>query len=153
MKKMKKWICTALLLTACLSTASCVAVDGERFLQSEEAVKMATYGHIDAKGLKALVDSKAPFTLLDARGNDWHDGTKIPGAVLAWYEDSAESLEAILPNKESLVVVYCFSFNCPLSGRLAQKLVDLGYENVIEYPAGFKEWRDIANYPVEQVNP
>jgi rhodanese-related sulfurtransferase len=124
------------------------AVEGERFLQSEQAVQEAAYGHIDAKGLKSLLESQTPLTLLDARGNQWHDGFTIPGAVLAWYEDSLEEFERIIPDKQSLVVVYCFSFTCPLSPRLAQKLIDLGYTNVLEYPAGLKEWRDIAHYPV-----
>ncbi|MFI5344636.1 MAG: rhodanese-like domain-containing protein [Chlamydiales bacterium] len=139
------------LILACLSlTSQCQAsIEGERFLQSEEAVKTATYGHIDARGLKALIDSGVSFVLLDARGNQWHDGNMLPGAALAWYEDSAEDFQRIIPNEETLVVVYCFSFTCPLSPRLATKLVELGYQNVVEYPAGLKEWRDIANYPVD----
>ena len=89
--------------------------------------------------------------LLDARGNQWHDGNIIPGAALAWYEDSGEEFEKIIPDVETLVVVYCYSFTCPLSPRLATKLVELGYRNVVEYPAGLKEWRDIANYPVDTI--
>jgi rhodanese-related sulfurtransferase len=126
-------------------------IEGSRFQQSIEAVKSATFGHIDAKGLFALMDSQTPFVLLDARGEQWHDGDKIPGANLAWYLDSEEVFDRLIPSKETLVVVYCFSFSCPLSGRLASKLVKLGYSNVIEYPAGLQEWREIANYPVERI--
>lgn len=135
--------------SVCLFSFTDAVVEGERFQQSEEAVTSASYGHIDAKGLKALIDSQVPFILLDARGPNWHDGNVIPGALLAFYEDSEDELNWIAPDKEALVVVYCFSFNCPLSRRLAQKLVGLGYANVIEYPAGLSEWRDIADYPVE----
>lgn len=131
--------------------SSLAAVDGERFKQSEEAVQSAVYGHIDAKGLKALIDSQTPFVLLDARGENWHDGNKIPGAQLASYLDSPEWIDQLIPYSDSLVVVYCYSFTCSLSPRLAEYLVDLGYANVIEYPAGLKEWRDVANYPVETI--
>lgn len=148
---MKKTVLTLLFASLCFSPLTYGAIEGERFLQSEEAVKFAAYGHIDAKGLKALIDSGTPLVLVDARGNKWQDGTMIPGALLASYEYSAEDIEMLIPNKESLVVVYCFSFTCPLSTRLAHKLVELGYPNIVEYPAGLKEWRDIANYPIELI--
>lgn len=149
---MKKTILSLILSCLCATSLCQASIEGERFLQSEEAVKSATYGHIDAKGLKVLIDSGVSFVLLDARGNQWHDGNIIPGAVLAWYDDSAEDFEMIIPDKETLVLVYCYSFTCPLSPRLAAKLVELGYQNVVEYPAGLKEWRDIANYPVDTIH-
>lgn len=149
---MKKIISSLLLSSICFSPfIGASTQEGERFLQSEEVVKSAIYGHIDAKGLKALIDARIPHTLLDARGDKWHDGNIIPGAILASYENTQQDLELIIPQKDGLVVVYCFSFTCPLSPRLAQKLVEWGYTNVIEYPAGLKEWRDIANYPVESI--
>ncbi|MBX9924171.1 MAG: rhodanese-like domain-containing protein [Rhabdochlamydiaceae bacterium] len=148
---MKKSLFSLLLTSLCFAPFALSANSGERFLQSEEAVKMATYGHIDAKGLKALLDSQTPLILLDARGDKWNDGNIIPGAILASYENSEEELEMVIPTKDSLVVVYCFSFTCPLSARLAQKLVEWGYVNVVEYPAGLKEWRDIANYQVAPI--
>ncbi len=148
---MKKTLFSLLLVTFCFFSFIEAVVEGERFLQSEEAVKLAKYGHIDAKGLKALIDSQIPFILLDARGQNWHDGNIIPGAKLASYETSEEELALIIPDSDTLVVVYCFSFTCPLSTKLAQNLVEWGYKNVVEYPAGLKEWRDIANYPVAAI--
>jgi len=148
---MKKIITYLAVLGVCCSAFSYAAVQGDRFMQSEEAVQQAVYGHIDAKGLQALLEAQVPLVLLDARGPNWHDNNVIPGAKLAFYTDSAEELAALVPNPESLVVVYCFSFSCPLSPRLAQKLAELGYKNVVEYPAGLKEWRDVAHYPVENI--
>lgn len=147
---MKKFILSIILVALCFSTAM-HAVDGERFQQSEEAVKNATYGHIDAKGLKSLIDSQTPMVLLDARGSKWNDNNIIPGAMLFSYENTQEELSQIVPSKDALVVIYCFSFNCPLSNRLALKLIEWGYTNVIEYPAGLKEWRNIAGYPVDVI--
>lgn len=149
---MKKFGMLFIAAALCLSAVSYASANGERFMQSEEAVKQATYGHIDAKGLQAILGAQVPLVLLDARGHNWHDNTLIPGAKLAFYQDADEELEALIPHKDTLVVVYCFSFSCPLSPRLAQKLVDLGYKYVLEYPAGLKEWRDIANYPVETIS-
>lgn len=112
-------------------------------------VEHAMESSIEAVKLKGLIDSQTDFVLLDARGPHWHDGNKIPGAILAWYEDSADVFEKIIPAKNLLIVVYCFSSTCPLGPRLAGRLVQLGYENVIQYPGGLKEWRDIDHYPVE----
>lgn len=144
-------IMQTLMVTLFLVTSTAIyAVSGEgaRCVQSEEAVKQATYGHIDARGLKALMDANTPFLLLDARGNKWNDGTMLPGAILASYEFSQEELEQIIPSKNDLIIVYCFTFSCPLSRYLTDKLVELGYYNVIEYPGGLKEWREVAEYPV-----
>ncbi len=146
---MKKIIFALYLTSFCFYSFSNAVTEGERLLQSAETVKLAQYGHIDTKGLKALIDSQFPFVLLDARGNQWKDPNIIPGAILVSLENSPEELEMIIPNKDALVVVYCFSITCPLGPKLAQKLVQWGYKNVIEYPAGLKEWRDIANYPVD----
>ncbi|MBA3237216.1 MAG: rhodanese-like domain-containing protein [Parachlamydiaceae bacterium] len=149
---MKNVICslasTFLCFTAFMDAAT---VEGDRFKQSEKAVKLATYGHVDAKGLKSLLDSHVPLTLLDARGNNWNDGNIIPGAQLASHEFSPEELDQIIPNFDSLVVIYCYSFTCPLTPWLAAKLVKLGYTNIIEYPGGLTEWRDIAKYPVKAI--
>ena len=146
---MKKKLFSLLVMSLCFSSFVAAVESGERFSQSEEAVRLATYGHIDAKGLKVLMDSQTPLVLLDARGGRWNDGNILPGAKLAFYQDPQEEIELLIPNKESLVVVYCYSFTCPLSPKLAQKLLEWGYTNVLEYPGGLKEWRDIANYPVE----
>lgn len=150
MKKIMKILMLALFLAT--SSASYALIgEGMRYVQSEEGVKVATYGHIDAKGLKALMDASTPIFLLDARGNKWNDGTMIPGAILASYEFSSEELEQIIPNQNDLIIVYCYSFACPLSRYLTDKLVDLGYKNVLEYPGGLKEWRDVAGYPVAPI--
>lgn len=114
-------------------------------LQSKEAVQPAK--HIDTEGLKALMDSHASFVLLDARGEKYHDESIIPGAKLAFYKDSKEKLTSMIPDKSTLVIVYCFSPACPLAGRLAKKLIDLGYTQVMEYPGGIEDWS--KHYPVE----
>ncbi len=59
---------TTFLVTSSASDA--LIGEGARCVQSEEAVKLATYGHIDARGLKALIDTNT----LDPRGNKWNVG-------------------------------------------------------------------------------
>jgi len=123
------------------------------YAQAEKAAGHAACGHIDATGLKALMDANIPFVLFDARGNDWNDGTMIPGATLASYKFSTNALEELIPDAQHLIIVYCYSPTCPLSKYLTDKLAKMGYLNVIEYPGGLKEWRDVAKYPVVPIDP
>ena len=148
---MKEIVLFVLISTFCACVINFADLEGDCFLQSEEAVQSAIYGHIDAKGLKSIIDSKISFTLLDARGNKWKDGNIIPGAKMASHEFEKEELENMISDKDSLVVVYCYSFSCPLSKQLALKLIETGYTNIIIYPAGLTEWRESASYPVSEI--
>jgi rhodanese-related sulfurtransferase len=123
------------------------------FCQAEEQYSTEsiapTYGTIDAEGLLNLINSNTPVVVIDARGNQWTEPNKIPGAHMASSEDSEADFEAIIPNKESLVVVYCYSITCPKGPRLTARLLQLGYKNIIVYHEGLKEWRDSKHFPVE----
>lgn len=142
-----------LLIIACLWTSSQIyaVYENATSIEAEEEIPEAAYGHLDARALKALIEADVPFMLLDARGDKWHDGNKIPGAQLASYEYSPEELEKIIPHADLLIVVYCYTAKCPLADRLADKLVHLGYKNVLVYLGGLKEWRDLAHYPIELI--
>lgn len=150
---MKKLLKSLTLATLLLSSSAAQAEDSKEssVVQAEEKIKLATYGHVDTRGLKGLIDSNTPHFLLDARGPKWNDGTILPGATLASFEFSAEELAAIVPDQKALVIVYCYDETCPLAKYVITKLVDLGYSNVLEYPGGVKEWREIAGYPVVTV--
>jgi hypothetical protein len=146
---MKKIIGSILLIACCFSAFA--SVEANQMHISQEEIKEATYGIIDTKALKVLLDSAIPLYLLDARGNKWHDSNIIPGAILASYEYSSEELESIVYDKQALVVIYCYSSTCPLSDRLIQRFFELGYMNILKYPEGLKIWRDAAFYPVEDL--
>lgn len=108
-------------------------------------------GAIDAVTLKEMIDSKTSFILLDARGDHWNDKNIIPGAKLASSDFSEDRLASLIPDPESIVVVYGFSATCPKARYLVDRLTSLGYKNVIEYPEGLKVWRDVVGYPVDEI--
>ena len=97
-------------------------------------------GHIDTKGLAALIASEVPLVILDARSGHWDDGKRIAQAQALSYETTAEQARALIPSKDSLVVVYCTGVHCPASGWLAKRLAELGYSNVLKYEEGIEEW-------------
>lgn len=52
-----------------------------------------------------------------------------------------DTVKKVLPDKSEKVVVYCASFECQASSKASQILDDLGYENVLDYEGGMKDWR------------
>jgi rhodanese-related sulfurtransferase len=56
------------------------------------------------------------------------------------YNASEKDVQAAIPSKDSLVIVYCSSLACPASKSLADRLVAEGYTNVYKYPEGLQEW-------------
>lgn len=148
---MKKIIMFLLIASTILTPVINYAFsENEICIPSLESIKYASYGNIDAKGLKAMIDSKTPFILLDARGKKWNDINILPGAQFASNEYSFEEISSIIPDCDSLIVVYCFTSTCPLGNRLIDYLLQLGYKNIVKYPGGLYEWRDLAGYPVEE---
>jgi len=45
-------------------------------------------------------------------------------------------------------ITYCASFECQASTKAAEKLVSLGYSNVLDYKGGLKDYKE-ARLPVE----
>lgn len=74
----------------------------------------------------------------------------LPGAVhLPLQEALAEHVDELLgPDKHRIVVVYCAGFECPESTRVAERLVELGWRAVYEYPGGLDEWAE-SGLPLE----
>lgn len=57
-------------------------------------------------------------------------------------ESTEKEIRAVIPSKDSLVVVYCLGVECPASGWLYDKLTSMGYTNVYEYHEGLQDWLD-----------
>lgn len=95
---------------------------------------------LSTAALAALLKANTPAVILDARTAKWDDGRRIPGAKSLPVDAGAEKIKELLPKKDALVVTYCGSSKCPLSKKLAHRLGDLGYTNVVEYPEGIAGW-------------
>ncbi len=95
--------------------------------------------------LKMLLASKTNLILIDARSSKWDDGRRIPGAISLTSEASAEEFASTLPQKDALIAVYCTHAQCGASSRLAQRLADLGYMNVLKYAEGIDVWAQQGN--------
>lgn len=100
------------------------------------------YDTITADALKAKIDSEDDFLLVDTLGDQSYNRAHLPEAVsISAKEDGfADRVEQAVADKNQEVIVYCASFECQLSPQAAQELVDAGFENVVDFEGGLKDW-------------
>ncbi len=87
---------------------------------------------------------------VDARNVMQYDRSHIPGSVNVVYSTQDVSSEAGLKSldKNTNLVVYCYSATCNQANILAKKLNEAGYDRVAIFAGGYSEWRK-AGYPLE----
>ncbi len=102
--------------------------------QKEEA-EMA-YQQITQKKAKQIMDRDTDIVILDVRTQEEYDSGHIKDAVCLPNENIISEPD-VLPDKAQKILVYCRSGN--RSKKAAQKLADMGYENILEF-GGILDW-------------
>ena len=97
---------------------------------------------ITAEDAKKIMDTEKDFVILDVREQEEFAEGHIKGAILLPYTEIESKAEAVLPDKDKLILVYCRSGR--RSKIAAESLVSLGYTNV-------KEFGGIIDWPYEVV--
>ena len=123
MKKIKRVlpiILSTLLLTACAPGNSL----GYKQITMSEAVKM--------------METENNYIILDVRRADEFAEGHIPGAINVANEVIGTEEIPELPDKSQLILVYCRSGR--RSKEAAEKLVKLGYTNIVEF-GGILDWK------------
>ena len=82
------------------------------------------------------MDNEKGIILLDVRTREEYDTGHIKQAICLPNEEIISEPEQ-LPDKAQPILVYCRSGN--RSRQAAQKLADMGYENVFEF-GGLTDW-------------
>lgn len=102
-----------------------------------------TYQQITQEEAKNMMDTQEAI-VLDVREQDEFDAGHIPGAVLLPVGTiTKDTVAAVIPELDSVVLVYCRSGN--RSKKASQALVELGYTGIYEF-GGINTWP----YEVEQ---
>ena len=148
---MKKVLCIisillCILLTACGNDSSIGIIggaDGPTSIIVSEKGEKAMYEQITAEEAKKIMDSGEEHIILDTREQDEFDEGHIPGAILIPYTEIENKAEAMLPDKDKLILVYCRSGR--RSKIAAESLAKLGYTNVKEF-GGIIDW----SYEIEK---
>ena len=64
----------------------------------------------------------------------------LPGALSLPPDEVETIVPTRVPDKQDEIVLYCWNFTCPTSGRAAHTLAAMGYTNVREYADGKDDW-------------
>ncbi len=97
--------------------------------------------------IKARLDRKDNFVLVDVREDREFDADHIAGAVHLGKGVIERDIEAKYPALDTPLVLYCGGgFRSALAADNLQKM---GYTNVISMDGGIREWREKA-YPLEK---
>ena len=112
---------TALLLTGCTG-AKQTAGSYRQVTQTEAA---------------AMMESESDYVILDVRTREEYSQGHIPGAICIPNETIGTDELPELPDKDQLILVYCRSGN--RSKQASEKLVKLGYTNIVEF-GGITTW-------------
>ena len=100
-------------------------------------MKRNTYQQISQEEAKQRMDEQ-DVIILDVREADEYDSGHIPGAVLLPLGTiDKDSAAAVIPDKNSVVLVYCRSGN--RSKQASSILAELGYTGIFEF-GGINTW-------------
>ena len=121
-KRLITIILSALLLSSCAATGKSSL--GYRTITMDEAVKM--------------MSSERDYIILDVRTPEEYAEGHIPGAINVPNETIGTAEIPELPDKAQLILVYCRSGR--RSKEAAEKLVKLGYTNIVEF-GGIIDWK------------
>ena len=120
MKRIIPFLLAMLMLTGCGGDAS----DG-------------SYEQITQEEAKEMMDTQEVI-ILDVREQDEYDSGHIPDAILLPVDTiDEETAAAVIPEKDSTVLVYCRSGN--RSKTASSTLAELGYTNIYEF-GGINTW-------------
>lgn len=124
MKKIKRFVSmvlSALLLTSCTAPSSSA---GYRQISIDDAVR--------------IMREEKNYIILDVRRPDEYSEGHIPNAINIPNEEISASEIRELPDRAQLILVYCRSGR--RSKEAAEKLVKLGYTNIVEF-GGILDWK------------
>ena len=97
----------------------------------------ADYRRVNMEQAQALMASEEDYVILDVRTAEEFSQGHIPNAINIANEDIGGAEISQLPDRDQLILVYCRSGN--RSKQASEKLVQLGYTNVVEF-GGIIDW-------------
>ncbi|MBR3635165.1 MAG: hypothetical protein IKN47_03120 [Lachnospiraceae bacterium] len=112
-----------------------------------------SYNQITQDEAKKMMEKDDGHIIVDVRRQDEYDEGHIPGAVCIPNESITDTMPSLLPDSNQVILVYCRSGR--RSKEAAQKLFDMGYNNVYEF-GGILDWtgeieKDYEDYSMEPV--
>lgn len=104
--------------------------------KTTEMINM-TYEQISQDEAKRIMDTESDYIIIDARTQEEFDEGHIENAILIPEYEIQEKAPELIPDKNTLILVYCRSGR--RSKIASEALVQLGYTNVKEF-GGIIDW-------------
>ena len=123
MKKLIPILLSALMFTGCAGTGN---------------NQTNTYRQISMDEAVTMMAQETGYIVLDVRRPDEFAAGHIPNAINVPNETIGTAEIPELPDKDQLIMVYCRSGR--RSKEAAEKLVKLGYTNIVEF-GGILDWK------------
>ena len=120
MKILTAFLMTVIILSGCAAPA-----------------REISYQQVSAEQAMKIMSEQSDYIILDVRTPSEFEAKHIVGAINIPNEEIGNEELPQLPDKEQLILVYCRSGN--RSKQASQKLVDLGYTNIVEF-GGIIDW-------------
>lgn len=102
-----------------------------------ETMEKNTYTQITMTEAVEMMNTETNYIILDVRTHEEYNEGHIPGAICIPNETIGSEDLSALPDKNQLILVYCRSGN--RSKQASEKLVRLGYTNIVEF-GGIRDW-------------
>ena len=106
--------------------------------EGETTAAALTYEQISQDEAKRIMDTFEGYVIIDARTQEEFDEGHIENAILIPEYEITERAEKEIPEKDTLILVYCRSGR--RSKIASDALVQLGYTNVKEF-GGIIDWQ------------
>lgn len=97
--------------------------------------------------VKAKLDQKKDFVLIDVREPHEVEGGTVPGATPIVRGFLELKINALVPDPNKEIILYCAGGN--RSALSAKALIDMGYKNVSSMAGGYGKWQH-EGFPVVQ---
>ncbi len=104
----------------------------------ESTTALITYEQITPEEAKKIMDTQKAYVIIDARTEAEFAEGHIEGAILIPEYEITQKAEQEIPDKDTLILVYCRSGR--RSKIAAEALINLGYTNVKEF-GGIIDWQ------------
>ena len=108
-----------------------------QIMDGDGMVRTFEYTQITQEEAKEMMKKDDGHIIVDVRREDEYAEGHIPGAILIPNESIGTTPPEQLPEYDQIILIYCRSGR--RSKEAAQKLADMGYENVYEF-GGIIDW-------------
>ena len=92
--------------------------------------------------LKAKLDRGDKLALFEVLPLMYFRKHHLPQAKNLPPNDVVATIQELVPDRDTEIILYCWDHDCPTSGWAGTELEALGYTNIREYSGGKKEWID-----------